>query len=157
MVHNSYVPIVLFYLFYLILMAKKIQDIYLFEGMDAAFITKLIDNSRTERIPAGQAIIEQGDNSDNYAYVIEEGSAKVDINGQEINTLDEGDVFGEIALITHEPRTATVTTLTEVKVLKINKKLLQDVLNTLPNGERLKSMIRDRITMNLQKVNHISM
>jgi CRP-like cAMP-binding protein len=47
--------------------------------------------------------------------VIEDGQAKVTVHGNEVRTLGPGDYFGEVALITHGARTATVTAATELK------------------------------------------
>jgi serine/threonine-protein kinase len=66
----------------------------------------------TRRFQAGQVIVAEGDNAD-AAYVIVEGTCEVHRgNGAErqvLRTLGPGDVFGETALLSAKPRTATVT------------------------------------------------
>lgn len=77
--------------------------------------------SETLHFNKGATIISEGDVSDNRAYLIESGN--VDIYRQDVNitTLHEGDIFGEMALITNEPRTARVVSSTDTEVLAFNK------------------------------------
>jgi CRP-like cAMP-binding protein len=64
-------------------------------------------------------------------FVLLEGSANVSKNGRRINTLGAGDFFGEIALVSDAPRTATVTATSPVRALVVTdrsfKRLMQDV------------------------------
>jgi CRP-like cAMP-binding protein len=48
-------------------------------------------------------------------FVIEEGEAKVSVGGQERRRLGPGDYFGEVALLTDSPRTATIVADTELR------------------------------------------
>ena len=48
-----------------------------------------------------------------------EGAAEVRKSGRKINTMGDGDFFGEIALVSNVPRTATVTTTSPVRALVI--------------------------------------
>ena len=69
-------------------------------------------------------------------FILVEGTANVTQDGKEIAELKHGDWFGEIALLTHRPRTATVTTTSPVRCLVISdrafKRLLQDVPSLAP-------------------------
>ena len=75
----------------------------------------------------GNQIFKEGDKGDR-AYLIERGS--VDISTRKdrrffrITTLGEGDLFGEMALIDDEPRTATATALEETCVISIDRDLV---------------------------------
>ncbi|MGB2875652.1 MAG: cyclic nucleotide-binding domain-containing protein [Gaiellaceae bacterium] len=83
-------------------------------------------------------------------FVLLEGRADVTKDGRRINQLEAGDFFGEIALVSRSPRTATVTATTPVRTLVITdrsfRRLLDDsaeiqrkVLEAL--AERLAPMI----------------
>ena len=64
-------------------------------------------------IPAAQVVFAQGDLGDR-CYFVEAGSAVVIGDGMEVIELGAGDMFGEIALLRHVPRTATVRSTSEL-------------------------------------------
>src|SRR5919106_4576416 len=64
--------------------------------------------------------------------VLVEGEAEVRKNGRKLRTLSDGDFFGEIALVTKRPRTATVVAKTPVRVLVITDRSFQSLLERSP-------------------------
>ena len=64
--------------------------------------------------------------------VLLEGTADVRKNGRKINTLGPGDFFGEIALVSREPRTATVTATSPVRTLVITDRSFRRLLDESP-------------------------
>jgi CRP-like cAMP-binding protein len=65
-------------------------------------------------------------------FVLLEGTADVRKNGRKINTLGPGDFFGEIALVSREPRTATVTATSAVRTLVITDRSFRRLLDESP-------------------------
>jgi CRP/FNR family cyclic AMP-dependent transcriptional regulator len=65
-------------------------------------------------------------------FVLIEGTARVTKDGKELADLEDGDWFGEIALLTHTPRTATVTATSPVRVLVITDRAFRRVVETMP-------------------------
>ena len=65
-------------------------------------------------------------------FVLLEGTADVRKNGRKINTLGPGDFFGEIALVSREPRTATVTASSPVRTLVITDRSFRRLLDESP-------------------------
>lgn len=71
----------------------------------------------------GEMVFEEGEDG-HFAYLVESGSLAVEkrVEGivQRVRVLTKGDLFGEMALITHEPRMASVVALetATVKVIK---------------------------------------
>ena len=51
----------------------------------------------------------------------------------EVRELEEGDFFGEISILTGEPRTATVTTVTSCELLELDRPALNSIIETHPN------------------------
>lgn len=71
---------------------------------------------------AGEIIFQQGDAGD-CAYLIESGRVKISVNknGEDyaLNILGEGQIFGEMAIIDHAPRSATVTAVDDTRLCVI--------------------------------------
>jgi CRP-like cAMP-binding protein len=72
-------------------------------------------------LPKGKVMAEEGDRGREF-FVLLDGEADVTKGDTSINTMHAGDFFGEIALVTKMPRTATVTATTEVRVLVITER-----------------------------------
>ena len=69
-------------------------------------------------------------------FVLIEGTADVVKDGQKINSLEGGDFFGEIALVHHAPRTATVTATSPVRTLVITERNFRRLLDQSPEIQR---------------------
>jgi CRP/FNR family cyclic AMP-dependent transcriptional regulator len=86
-------------------------------------------------LPEGKVLTREGDRGREF-FVLLDGTAEVQQGGQTIRTLGPGDFLGEIALISHEPRTATVTTTSPVQALVITDQSFAALLDHLPSVER---------------------
>eukprot|EP00873_Tetraselmis_striata_P022293 jgi/Tetstr1/442557/TSEL_030655.t1 len=84
------------------------------------------------------------------AYVVL-GSVRISKNGIEIVTLNKGNYFGEIGLLLHAPRSATVAAISDCEVYVLTKTALEEVLTDFPQvrtkledvaEERLQDMLR---------------
>jgi CRP/FNR family transcriptional regulator len=84
---------------------------------------------------SGEIIVRQGDVGD-CMYVIQSGRAEIikEKEGKEIqlNVLGEGGIFGEMALIDKEVRSATVRALGEVRILTVDKKIFLRLMSKDP-------------------------
>ena len=65
-------------------------------------------------------------------FVLLEGTADVKKNSRRVNTLGPGDFFGEIALVSREPRTATVIATSPVRALVITDRSFRRLLDDAP-------------------------
>jgi CRP-like cAMP-binding protein len=78
------------------------------------------------------------------------GEADVTRGGQKINSMKEGDFFGEIALVTKMPRTATVTATSDVDVLVITERAFDSLLKKTPEiGRGVAEALAERIAPEL--------
>jgi CRP-like cAMP-binding protein len=82
-------------------------------------------------LPAGKRLTKEGSRGREF-FVLLEGSADVERNGRRIATMRGGDFFGEIALVTDVPRTATVTTISPVRALVITDRAFRELLRDSP-------------------------
>ena len=82
-------------------------------------------------LPPGKTLTKEGSRGREF-FVLLEGSADVQRDGRRIATMRGGDFFGEIALVTDVPRTATVTTTSTVHALVITDRAFRGLLRDSP-------------------------
>jgi CRP-like cAMP-binding protein len=94
--------------------AALLRRVPLFADLDRRDLERVAATMKLRRFSAGDAMAQEGEGGVGF-FVISEGQAKVDVGGSEVRTLGPGDHFGEIALITEGPRTATVRAASQLK------------------------------------------
>ncbi len=105
-----------------------------FRHLPAANIEQLLDSLEPIRVNVGDMIIRQGDTGD-YFYMLNEGTALVTrvIEGEnesiEITELSAGNGFGEAALLSDQPRNASVSMVTDGLILRLAKSDFVRLLN----------------------------
>ncbi len=83
---------------------------------------------------AGQAIFEEGQcDVQMYMYVINEGEIEISANGDVIDRLGEGDIFGEMALVDNSPRSAKAVAYTDCKVVPVDQKRFEFMVHNHPH------------------------
>ena len=96
----------------------------------------LLDRMNPQQVQAGARFIAQGDEGDTF-YIIQEGSCEVNVekNGTKhsIARLGGGDVVGEIALLTGEPRTANVDAETDMILWSLTREQFDSVCTEYPD------------------------
>jgi small-conductance mechanosensitive channel/CRP-like cAMP-binding protein len=111
--------------------------------------TAMLANAAVSHVFAqGELVIRAGDPGSSM-FVVHQGRVSVQIseNGRPrtVATLNEGDFFGEMALFTGEPRTASVAALEETEVLEIGHEAMKRVFDTNPDlVESLSFIIAER-------------
>lgn len=123
----------------------RLSKIPLFEGLSRRQLEQIGRWADEVDLPEGRRLLDQG----RFAYeffVIEEGEAEVRQDRRPIATLGPGDVVGEIALIEHARRTATVETLSPVRALVMSARDFGMMMDTVPKvAERIRDIERSRI------------
>jgi CRP/FNR family cyclic AMP-dependent transcriptional regulator len=79
-------------------------------------------------------------------FVLLEGTADVKKNSRKLNTLGPGDFFGEIALVSQAPRTATVVATSPVRALVITDRSFRRLLEDSP---QVKTKVMEAMAMRL--------
>jgi ATP-binding cassette subfamily B protein len=107
---------------------SKLDDAMLHELATAQFTT--------ENLPAGRDVVVEGDPGDKF-YIIARGRVEVlrrDAAGasQRVRVLEDGDNFGELALLRNVPRTATIRTLVPCIFLTLQRQHFQKLLDHSP-------------------------
>jgi small-conductance mechanosensitive channel len=128
---------------------RLLSRVELFRHLDDAHRAAIADVVSRQDVQAGDVIVEQGDRSD-CLFVLGEGLLEVSVTApsgerRTINRLCVGHVFGEMALLTGEARTATVRALLPSVVYAIAKQDFEAILRDNPElATRLGSIITQR-------------
>jgi len=97
---------------------------YLFPGLGHSALSPLADQAKVLAFEKGATIIKEGDAADAF-YFLRSGMVKVSKMRQEreivLAYLAAGQYFGEMALLTNEPRMASVTAIDSVEVIQVRK------------------------------------
>lgn len=131
-----------------------LQKTPFFSALSARSFLNLASGARSLRLSAGELVFRQGDPGD-ALYVVAEGAVRVVAEGPprtELGRLEAGEFFGEIALVTDEPRNATVEAAEDAWVLAFDRALVHQVVEE--DGwlvTVLLKFLQDRI---LQKLMH---
>lgn len=112
-----------------------LRQIPLFANIEPAKLKLMAFASERLTFKSGQALFVQGDMGD-AAYIVVEGTADVLVDTPSgaltVATLTRNDIVGEIAILCDVPRTATVTSTSELTTLKITKDLFFRMLTDFP-------------------------
>lgn len=88
----------------------------------------IADALKPETFPKKTNVITQGETGDKF-YILEKGVVKIYKDGKEMGTIESGGYFGELALLTDQPRAATITVSSdEAIILAIDKKTFTGVM-----------------------------
>lgn len=110
---------------------RRLRALPLLQGLDDARITALAARARIFTVPAGHVLVREGERSDDL-FVIDRGSVRITARRRDeevlLDRLDAGDVFGEIAALTGEARTATARTATRATLVALSREDLFDAM-----------------------------
>lgn len=132
-------------------MSAKIDELYIFDGFSKEEITYFLLMSQTQYVKTGERILSVGDTSNGCAYYINNGSVRIIKWGQEIATLGTGAFFGEIALITDEPRDATVEAVEDTELQVFLKDDFFTLLQRSRHGAELQAEILRRVRQKVKE------
>ena len=108
-----------------------IRTVPLFAGLSKSELAKVASIADEIDLPAEKVLIREGERGREF-YVLLEGEADVTRKGDNVATRGSGEFFGEIALVSSLPRTATVTTRTPVRALVIRDVEFRGLLERTP-------------------------
>jgi small-conductance mechanosensitive channel len=129
---------------------RCLKQVGLLGLLDQAQVRQLARDTVDRVYAAGEQIIRQGD-AGGCMFVVMEGRVEVSANAEHtapvpVATLEAGDYFGEMSLMTGAPRVATVTALVETRLLEVGKEPFGRVLAAQPAlVEQLGAALRERL------------
>ncbi len=126
--------------------AEWLASIALFEGMSRPELDRLLRLGSRVEVPAGHVLVDQGDPG-TYCYALAEGTASVFVSGEHVATVGPGSTIGEMALIDHRPRTATVVANDPMVLLRFDTRSFKALLDDMPKAaERINAILGARLS-----------
>lgn len=125
--------------------AEWLKNVAFFDGFSDAELARVAALGHETEAPAGKVLVDQGDPG-TECFVIVEGSASVYKGGEHIASLDPGSMLGEMALVDHRPRNATVSADTDMKLLRFHAREFRTLLEEMPKAsERVMALLTARL------------
>ena len=129
---------------------QRLKHVPVLSELDDVLLSEIAELFTSEQVPAERTVIQQGDPGDRF-YLVVRGRLAVtyrDPGGEDelVAVLQDGDHFGEIALLRKAPRVATVTAEVPSLLLSLAQEHFLDVLARAPDVRRsLERIVEGRL------------
>ena len=101
-------------------------------------------------VPAGQAIFSEGQPGD-FMYAVIAGEVDIERHGRHLATIPAGGVFGEMALIDQQPRSASAIAKTDCQVAAVTERRLNLLVSQNPHfALQMMRVLVERVRNNLE-------
>jgi small-conductance mechanosensitive channel len=126
------------------MLADMLRRVDLFKVLQEEERARLRQEMVPRRFAKGEHVIEQGEKGNTF-YLVGRGELSVRTGGVEVSRLSRGNYFGEMSLLTGEPRTATVVALTDVVLLELGRPVFARLFEEHPElAPKLSGMLAHR-------------
>lgn len=123
---------------------ERLAEIPLFQGLSKKELRHISGLATRLEEPAGKVLTKEGQQGYEFIIVLE-GEVEVRRHGRLIAKRGAGEFFGEMALVEHQPRTATVRATTPVVIEVIGRREFQALLVDVPDiAARVQATIAKR-------------
>ena len=110
---------------------EHLRNVSLFASCSQKDLERIAKASDEVKMPAGTLIVDQGQTG-REAFIVLAGSVIVKRNGKKVASVGPGTVVGELSLLDHGPRTATVICETDCTLLLLSQRHFLGVLDDVP-------------------------
>jgi CRP/FNR family transcriptional regulator, cyclic AMP receptor protein len=114
---------------------ELLRKVWLFERCTNKELDALASLATPVDLPAGKTLTTQGEAGQEF-FVIVSGKVEATRDNVPIGTLGPGTFFGEMSLLEHLPRVATVTTTEPTSVLVLNAREFDELVASMPSVDR---------------------
>lgn len=108
---------------------KALKTNFVFAACSDREFRTIVDAFEERRMSVGQKLIEEGDVGD-YFYVLKNGSVRFEVHEQLVGHAEEGETFGELALLYSSPRAASVIADTDVTIYRVDQKTFRYIMQS---------------------------
>ncbi len=135
---------------------ETISGSHLFKSLDQEGRARLFAGATTVTFELGQVVVREGDPGE-ALYLIRKGQVEVSTIREgkriELARLGPGACFGEVALLSGRPRTATVVALEPCTMLCFPKQQIEEILDAYPKVRKLlESIVLGRARDTIEKI-----
>ncbi len=136
----------------LIKILSFLKEVDLFSEVPANYLTSLAERTEEVLIEEGEVLFNQGEFGDT-CYLVMEGAISIRIADFEVKLLGVGEVFGEIALLDGEPRSASAVARGHTRLVSISAESFHSLIMTYPSvaialmrtlTRRMRTMLAER-------------
>lgn len=133
-------------------LSQILHKTYFFQALKMFELDELVGHMRAQKVPKGQTIIRQGDPGLSF-YLIASGRVSVWVkkafSKTKVAELFPDQFFGEMALISHEPRNATIMAEENTTLFVLNRMDFEKILMKNPSvAQELRKAFYERKQMN---------
>ncbi|MFN2590755.1 MAG: cyclic nucleotide-binding domain-containing protein [Actinomycetota bacterium] len=124
---------------------RYFQRVPLFSDLSKRGVRRVVQAATEIDEPEGTVLVREGDLG-RELYVLVSGSARVSRKGRRIAEMGPGDFFGELAFLSHAPRTATVTATSDSRLMILGPRELEVLLRAEPRiGIKMLDVVARRL------------
>ena len=124
---------------------EMLSGVWLFSLCTKKELDALASLATQVDVPAGKVLATQGQTGNEF-FVIVSGKAEATRSNVHIGVLGPGTFFGEMSLLQHKPRVATVTTTEPTRVLVMTAREFDKLVSSMPSVDRkMLTVIADRL------------
>jgi CRP-like cAMP-binding protein len=109
-----------------------LRDLEIFESLNDDALSDLTAKLRLHSYPAGKIVLKKGDPGTHLYIVLGGKVSVVGDDGQVLREMEEGEIFGEMSLLSGEPVTTSIHTKESAKLATLSAKDFKHVLNKYP-------------------------
>ena len=104
-----------------------LKGVQIFEETSEEILTEIAAALQEIELLAGETVFQKGDAGDSM-YVIVEGQVRVFDGERTINVLGEREIFGELALLDPEPRSASCAAVSETRLFRLDAETFSQLM-----------------------------
>jgi CRP-like cAMP-binding protein len=131
--------------------AEQLGEVAFFEGFTPEELARVAELAEEVDAEAGAELMDQG-RPGQECFVILDGTAGVYFSGEHAVSLEAGSMVGEMALVDHRPRSATVIAETPMRLLAFDTRAFRALLDEMPKAsQRVMSLLNARAQQNADR------
>jgi CRP-like cAMP-binding protein len=124
---------------------ERLERLNRLEALSNADLKKVVAAGRHVHLPADWALIQEMTPADK-AFLIVDGEVSVRRHGVEIARLGPGDVIGEMAIVQHRLRSASVVSVTPLEVIHFTSEAITELVDEVPAfAEAIRATAEERL------------